>query len=132
MWKAEGISLLWLLHRQSFTIGSLLISYLSFTCLHNGFIFCKISHVQNALCNGVEHIIDIFMMVRVLCELPLSNFCKCRNLMAYVSISIEFNDCFTNHRPWFPFYYIVCQLSRVWCNGFSLLGLLKLYMYDIC
>jgi hypothetical protein len=29
-------------------------------------------HVQNALCNGEEHIIDIFMMVRVLCELPMS------------------------------------------------------------
>jgi hypothetical protein len=72
MWKTKNISLLWLLCNQSFTIGSLLISYLSFTCLHNGFIFSKISHVQNALCNVEKHIIDIFMMIRVLCKLPMS------------------------------------------------------------
>ncbi len=74
MWKTKNISLLWLLYSRSFAIGSLLIFYLSFTCLHNGFIFCKISHVQNALCNGEEHIIDIFMMVRVFCEFPMFVF----------------------------------------------------------
>jgi hypothetical protein len=116
--KTKDISLLWLLCSQSFTVGSLLISYWSFTCLHNGFIFCKISHVQNALCNGEEHIIDIFMMVRVLCKLALSIFANVEtwwlmflfllnSMIALQTIDLGFHST-----------SMVCPLSRVWLQWF--------------
>jgi hypothetical protein len=48
----------WLLWSWTFIIGSLPIYHLC-TCLYNSFIFCKISHTRNALCNGKQHAIDI-------------------------------------------------------------------------
>jgi len=114
--------LLWLLCSQSFEIGSLLISHLSFTCLHNGFIFCKISHLQNALCNGGEHIIDIFMIIRVLCELPMYVFANVETQWLMFLFLLNSMIVLQTIHLGFHSTSMVCSLSRVWLQWFFFVG----------
>jgi hypothetical protein len=55
--------------------------------------------MRNALRYGKQRAIDIVMMVKVIYGASWAYFHKCRNLMAYVSIFVEFNGCFTSWLP---------------------------------
>jgi hypothetical protein len=121
VWKTKNIFFLRLLCSQSFAIGSL-IFHLSFTCLHNGYIFCKISHVQNALCNGEKHIIDIFMMVRVLCELPMFVFANVETQWLMFLFLLNSMIVLQTIHLGFHSTNMVCSLSRVWLQWVFFVG----------